>query len=107
MAISQLRMNLDQTGRKREALHLLILSGVVRPSHVGLRYMTLFIQAEEETSGSPNNPLAPAQALRRLYRMISFLRGWKTQLWSRDPQYLQPSLFKPYRATTVRMCLRG
>jgi hypothetical protein len=107
MAVSQLQMNLDQTGRKHEALHLLILSGVVRPSHVGLRYMTLLIQAEEETSGSRNSPLAPAQALHCLYRMISFLRGWNTQLWSREPQYLQPSPFKPYRTTTARMCLRG
>jgi hypothetical protein len=107
MAIGRPHMDLDQHGQDQKALYMLILSGVVRPSHIGLRYMPLPSQAEEEGTGSQNSPSVPAQALHHLRRVITLLRRWKTQVLSREPQYLQISTFAPRRATTSRMCLRS
>ncbi len=95
MAVRRLHMDLDQTRQKQKALHMLILSGVVRPSHIGLRYIPLLSQSEGQPHGSRNSPIAPAQTLHHLHRAISLLRKWITQLLSREPQYLQPSTFYP------------
>jgi len=38
MPLQQLRIYRERTGQNRNALHMLALSGVVRPSHVELRY---------------------------------------------------------------------
>jgi hypothetical protein len=107
MAVSQFRMNLDQTGRKREALHMLILSGVLRPSHIGLRYMPLPSAAEEETPGSLSSPSVPAQVLHHLRRVFTMLCRWKTQLLSREPQYVEINTVRLGRAAAPRMCLRS
>jgi hypothetical protein len=105
MAVRRLHMNLDQTRRKQKTLHMLVLSGVVRPSHTALRYSTLLTQTQEQPTSSENNALSPAQATNHLHRAISSLRRWVTQLLSREPQYVQPSTFAPRRGTTSRMCL--
>ncbi len=106
MPVSRLKMYLDRTERKRKALHMLILSGVVRPSHTELRYTTLLSQAEEESNGSSNSELSPAHASTRLYQRIRSLQSLITQLIPLEPTHWKQSLFKPRHATTSRMCLR-
>ncbi len=106
MAISRLKMYLGRTERKRKALHMLILSGVVRPSHTELRYTTLLSQAEEESNGSPNSALSPAHASTRLYQLIRSLQNRITQQIPLEPTHWKQSLFKSRRAITSRMCLR-
>ncbi|MBS0155402.1 MAG: hypothetical protein JSS38_12455 [Nitrospira sp.] len=55
MAVRRLHMDLDQARQKQKALHMLILSGVVRPSHIGLRYIPLLSQSED-------SPMVPGTA---------------------------------------------
>ncbi len=107
MAVRSLHMDLDQSGQEQKTLHLLTLSGVVRPSHMGLRYRPIPPQAEEEPTGSQNGPSVPARAFHHLHRVINILHRWKTQLLSREPQYLEISGLVLHRATTSRMWLRG
>lgn len=103
MTVRRLRMHLDRTRQKRTVLHMLILSGVIRPSHTGLRYLTLFKEAHEPTTDSQNSPLRPTH----LHRVFSLLHQWITQLLSREPRYIQPSTVEPRRATAWRICLRS
>ena len=107
MAVSRLKMYLGRTERKRKALHMLILSGVVRPSHIELRYTTLLTQAEEETNGSKDSALSSAQASNHLHRLIGALRRRITELTSLGPTHLKYNMFTPRRAATSRMCLRS
>lgn len=107
MAVSRLKRYLGRTERKRKALHMLILSGVVRPSHIALRYTTLLTQAEEEATGFQNGAFSSAQASNHLHRLIRSLQRRLTQLIALEPTRWKPSLFKPRRATTSRMCLRS
>lgn len=106
MPVSRLKMYLDRTERKRKALHMLILSGVVRSSHTELRYTTLLSQAEEESNDSPNSALSPAYTSTRLYQLIRSLQSRITQQIPLEPTHWKQSLFKPRRAITSRMCLR-
>jgi hypothetical protein len=107
MAIRSLRIDHGQSRQQQKTLHLLTLSGVVRSSHMGLRYRPIPPQAEEEPTVSQNDSSVPAHAFRHLNRVISVLHRWKTQLLSREPQYLQISGSVLRRATASRMCLRG
>jgi len=106
MAISRLRMYLGRTERKRKALHMLMLSGVVRPSHTELRYTTLLSQTEEESTSAQHSALSPTHASNYLRQLLTSLQRRITQLIPLAPTYLKHSLFKPRRATTSRMCLR-
>jgi hypothetical protein len=106
MAVFRLNMYRGRTERKRKALHMLILSGVVRPSHTELRYTTLLSQAEEESNGSSNSAVSPAHASDYLHRFLSSLQRRITQLIPLGPTHWKHSLFKPRHAITSRMCLR-
>lgn len=108
MTVRRFHMSVDRTRQKQKAFHMLILSGVVRPSHIGLRYLTFLTQGEEPTTDSQHSSHSPAQILHNFYRLITAL--WQkriTRLLSREPQYIQPCLFKPCRATTSQMWLRS
>ncbi len=107
MAVFRLKMYLGRTERKRKALHMLILSGVVRPSHTELRYATRLGQAEEQIPDSPNSIFAPTQTSPHLHRCLSSLQRRITQLIALKPSFLKPSMFKPRRAATSRMGLRS
>ncbi len=101
MPIHRLRMYRNRTTQKRTALHMLILSGVVRPSHIGLRYTTLLTQAEEQTSDSLNSP---SQVSNHLHRFIRLLQLAIRRLKSLEPQFMKPSTFKLHRATASSLC---
>lgn len=107
MVMHRLQMHLERRRRKRNALHMLMLSGVVRPSHIELRYTTLLTQAEEPTNNSQNSALSSAQSSNHLHRFISLLQRRFTQLLSLEPSHVKHSIFKSSRATTSRMCLRS
>ncbi len=107
MSVSRLHIYRGRTERKRKALHMLMLSGVVRPSHIALRYTTLLTQTDEETTGSPNGAFSPAQVSIQLNRLLHSLERRVTQLISLAPTYLKHSLFKPRRVAPARMCLRS
>jgi hypothetical protein len=107
MAISRLKMYLGRTERKRKALHMLMLSGVVRPSHIALRFTSLVPQIEEQTEGSQHNALSPTHLSNQLYRFIKSLQKRLTQLLSLEPTRVKHSLFKPRRMATSKMCLRS
>jgi hypothetical protein len=107
MSVSRLHIYRGRTERKRKALHMLMLSGVVRPSHIALRYTALLTQVEEEASGSQYSALSPAHASNQLYQLFHSLERRMTQLISLAPTYLKHSLFKPRRVATTRMCMRS
>lgn len=107
MAITRLKMYLGRTERKRKALHMLMLSGVVRPSHIALRFTSLVPQIEEQTEGSQHNALSPTHLSNQLYRFIKSLQKRLTQLLSLEPTRVKHSLFKPRRVATSKMCLRS
>ncbi|WP_413936481.1 hypothetical protein [Nitrospira sp. BLG_1] len=107
MSVSRLHMYRGRTERKRKALHMLMLSGVVRPSHIALRYTSLVPQIEEQTEGSQHNALSPTHLSNQLYRFIKSVQKRLTQLLSLEPTYVKHSVFKPRRVATSKMCLRS
>lgn len=107
MSVSRLHMYRGRTERKRKALHMLMLSGVVRPSHIALRYTSLAPQIEEQTEGAQYNALSPTHLSNQLHRLIRSLQRGLTQLLSLEPTRVKHSLFKPRRVATSKMCLRS
>lgn len=65
MSLHHLRASMDRARQKRKALHMLALSGVVRPSHIELRYATPLLNIEEQSSAFQDKPV-PAVRLSSL-----------------------------------------
>ena len=66
-----------RTRQKRKALRMLALSGVVRPSHVELRYAIPFLNMEDQSSAFQGNPVTavrPSRLLHKFFELVSRLR---------------------------------
>lgn len=61
MSFRHLQTSIERTKQKRKALHMLALSGVIRPSHVELRYTFPISMGEDATDALPNTPAAPVR----------------------------------------------
>ena len=67
MPFWQVRTYVKLTRQKGEALHMLALSGVVRPSHVGLRYAISLLNAEDQSSA-----VQPSNFLRKFFERMNW-----------------------------------
>ena len=76
MPLRQLRMYLERTRQKRKALRMLALSGVVRPSHVELRYAIPLLNIEDQCSAFQENPattVRPSSVLQKFFELMNWL----------------------------------
>lgn len=70
-----LRTEIEHTGQKRKALHMLILSGVVRPSYAKLRYAIPLLNSEDESSAFQEKPIRavqPSSLLQKFFELMSW-----------------------------------
>lgn len=74
MPLRHLRMYKERTRQKRKALHMLALSGVVRPSHVELRYEIPMLNIEG-LSTFQEKPVPAARPSSLLHKFFE-LMGW-------------------------------
>ena len=73
----------QRTRQKRKALRMLALSGVVRPSHVELRYAIPFLNMEDQSSAFQGNPVTavrPSRLLHKFFELVSRLRKIRARL---------------------------
>ncbi len=73
MPLRQLRSYIEGTRQKRKALHMLALSGVVRPSHVELRYAIPLLNNEDESSSCQKNPITAVQSANLLQKFFELM----------------------------------
>ena len=76
MPIRHLRMYVERTRQKRKALHMLALSGVVRPGHVELRYAIPPLNIEDQFSAFQEKPVAavgPSGFLQKFFELMRWL----------------------------------
>jgi hypothetical protein len=95
-------MYLERTRQKRKALHMLALSGVVRPSHVELRYAIPLLTSEDRFSAFQENPVTavrPSGLLQKFFELMSWLG--KSAGWPR--QYLSSTISSNF----VKVCPRA
>ena len=74
MPFRQLRMYIERTRQKRKALHMLALSGVVRASHVELRYAIPLLNIEDQSGAFQEKPVTavrPPSLLQKLSELMS------------------------------------
>lgn len=77
MPLRHLRIYNERTRQKRKALHMLALSGVVRPSHVELRYEIPMLNIEGLSSAFQEK-LVPAVRPSSLLQKFFELMSWPT-----------------------------
>jgi hypothetical protein len=69
-----LRTEIEHTQQKRKALHMLILSGVVRPSYAKLRYAIPLVNSEGPSITFQEKPVIearPSSLLQKFFELIS------------------------------------
>jgi hypothetical protein len=74
MALHHLRTYVERTRQKRKALLMLALSGVVRPSHVELRYGIPLMKVQQRSSTFPDIPSTadrPVGLMRKFFELMS------------------------------------
>ncbi|NGZ08303.1 MAG: hypothetical protein CV088_02830 [Nitrospira sp. LK70] len=94
MRLRQLRSYIEGTRQKRKALHMLALSGVVRPSHVELRYAIPLLNNEDESSSFQKNPITAvrsASLLQKFFELITWpakndRSPWQSPIQQHPPQ---------------------
>lgn len=77
MSFRHLQTHIERTRQKRKALHMLTLSGVVRPGHVELRYTIPLSMVEDITDSSHKNPatsVEPSSIRKLLALMIRLMK---------------------------------
>lgn len=70
----QLQTEIERTLQKEKALHMLILSGVVRPSYAKLRYAIPLLNSEDPSSALQEKPVHAVRApglLRKFFELLS------------------------------------
>lgn len=74
MPLRQLRIHNERTRQKRKALHMLALSGVVRSSHVELRYEIpmLNIEGLSTFQEKPVPAVRPSSLLQKFFELMSW-----------------------------------
>jgi hypothetical protein len=84
MPLYQLRTYIERTRQKRKALHMLALSGVVRPGHVELRYATPFLNLEVQSCAFQNKPataVRPSNLVQKFLELMSWPTKNERSLW--------------------------
>ena len=70
-----LRTKIEHTHHKRMALHMLILSGAVRPSYAKLRYAIPLLNSEDQSSAFQENPIRtvrPSSLRQKFFELMSW-----------------------------------
>jgi hypothetical protein len=73
MLLRYFRTCREQTRQKQKVLHMLALSGVIRPSHIGLRYTIPLLTIEGTASSFQKKlapPVRPSGLLQKLFDLI-------------------------------------
>lgn len=74
MAIHYVQTYFDRKRHRRKTLQMLSLSGVVRPSHVEVRYTTPLLKAEEQTDFFLDNTVPLTSQSSLLAQFVEFIR---------------------------------
>jgi len=74
-----LRTEIEHTRQKRKALHMLILSGVVRPSYAKLRYAIPLLNSEDHSSAFQEKPIRAVRPL-SLRQKFFELMSWPPRM---------------------------
>ena len=75
MSRHQLQTEIELTRQKRNALHMLILSGVVRPSYVKLHYAIPLMNCEDQSGAFQKKPVIaarPSNLLQKFFELMSW-----------------------------------
>lgn len=91
MPLAQWRTYRDRARQKRKALRMLALSGVVRPSHVELRYPIPILKVGASNAPTYAKPTASARQSEPLQLSFSAMKTQGKQLfhWLRQRLVLQ------------------
>jgi hypothetical protein len=103
MPLYQLRTYIERTRQKRKALHMLALSGVVRPGHVELRYATPFPNVEDQSYAFPKKPataVRPSSLVQKLLELMSWPTKDERSFWKHLHSYTQLRLRKNVSTST-------
>ena len=74
-----LQTEIEHKGQNRKALHMLILSGVVRPSNSKLRYAIPLLHNEDQSSACQEKPIRavrPSSLLQKFFELMN----WPTRM---------------------------
>jgi hypothetical protein len=74
-----LRTEIEHTRQKRKALHMLVLSGVVRPSYTKLRYVIPLVNSEDPSSTLQEKPVLAARPSNLLQKFLE-LMSWPPRM---------------------------
>lgn len=74
MVLHDIRTYFDRKRHRRKTLQMLSLSGVIRPSHVEVRYTTPLLKAEEQTDFFLENTVPLTRPPSLLTQTVEFLR---------------------------------
>jgi hypothetical protein len=80
----QPQTELERTQQNQKALHLLVLSGVVRPSYLKLRYAIPLLNDEDQSRPFPGKPVTavrPSRLLQKFFQLMSWLTMDKRSFW--------------------------
>jgi hypothetical protein len=91
MPLAQWRTYRERARQKRKVLRMLALSGVVRPSHVELRYPIPILKVGTSNASSYARPTASTQQSEPLQSFVATMRLQGKQLlqWLRQRLVLQ------------------
>lgn len=73
--VMPLRTEIEYTRQKRKALHMLILSGVVRPIYAKLRYAIPLLNSEDQSSAFQEKPIRtvrPSSLRQKFFELMSW-----------------------------------
>jgi hypothetical protein len=105
MPLRHLRMYLERTRQKRKALHMLALSGVIRPSHVELRYAIPLLNIEDQFSAFQEKPVTAVRPSGFLQKVFELMR-WLARDDGSSRQYLSGNNQLKFRES-VSACIRS
>lgn len=101
MALHHVQTYFDRKRHKRQTLQMLSFSGVIRPSHVELRYTTPLLKAEEQTDFFLDNTVPLVSQSNLLTQFLAFIRPLIVAMRS-----LRPYLCRGISLLGMRMALR-
>lgn len=84
MSHRHLQMSRARTRQKRKALHMLVLSGVLRPSRIELRYALPLLNHEDQSSACHDESKTAAHSSSLLRKIFELVRSFGQHLFGND-----------------------
>jgi hypothetical protein len=94
MGIHHFQAYIDRKRQKRKALQMLALSGVVRPSHVELRYTTPILTVDGQMDSFQDTPAPPTMPSNLCKTFVDAIHRLTTDLRSLRPCLPHQGLLK-------------